>query len=341
MSKYKVIVVDDSALMRIVISDIIDSTEDFGVVARFKNGKELIENLDEYDPDLITLDIEMPVMDGLTTLKELKLKYKKYPVIMLSSLTKQGSIQTIKCLELGAIDFVEKAGLTGKEAMKTDLINKISGILEQKNIIQTRVIHRQDNSTVINRKHKIDAVIIGASTGGPRALQQVLTQIDGDVGVPIFVVQHMPSGFTKAFAERLDKSCALKVVEASDMMPIEKNVIYIAPGGFHLTVGDGNKIKLNKEPAIWGVRPAVDILFESAVNIYKGNLLSVILTGMGKDGARGTELVKDSGGTTISEDQSTCTIYGMPKAAFLTGKVDLVLPLEQIGNKITNITKGR
>ena len=145
---------------------------------------------------------------------------------------------------------------------------------------------------------------------------------------------------TKAFAERLDKSCRLKVVEAEDGMIIDKNTVYIAQGGYHMTV-DGKRIKLNEEPSVWGVRPAVDKLFESAIKTYKGNLLSVILTGMGKDGANGTIGVKDAGGITISEDKSTCTIYGMPKAAFETGKVDMVMMLDKIGDKITSITKGR
>ena len=168
-----------------------------------------------------------------------------------------------------------------------------------------------------------------------------LTKIDSNIGVPIFVVQHMPKGFTKAFAERLNKICKVKVVEAENNMKIEKNTIYIAQGGYHMTVGDGIKIKLNEEPAIWGVRPAVDKLFESAIKIYGEKLLSVVLTGMGRDGASGSALIKDYGGVTIAESESTCTIYGMPKIAVETGKIDLVLPLYEIGDKINTIVERR
>lgn len=338
MDQKKVIVVDDSAFMRMIISDMIESTDRYKVIARFKNGKELIDKVEEYKPDIITLDVEMPIMDGLTTLRELKKKDKKYSVIMLSSLTKKGSITTMQCLEAGAVDFVEKANGSNRENMKAELINKIDAILESQGMSKVKIVHK---NVEIKGHKKIDAVIVGASTGGPRALQQMLSKIDGDINIPVFVVQHMPKGFTKAFAERLNKICNLKVVEAEDGMVIEKNTIYIAQGGYHMTVGDGKRIKLNEEPAIWGVRPAVDKLFESAVKIYKGNLVSAILTGMGRDGATGCELVKDAGGVTISEDQSTCTIYGMPKAAYETGKIDLVLPLQEIGNNINKIIKGR
>jgi len=196
------------------------------------------------------------------------------------------------------------------------------------------------NNKVIPKNKKIDAVVIGASTGGPKALQQVLTKLPANLNVPVFVVQHMPEGFTKVFAERLNKVCNLNVTEAEDGMSINRNTIYIAKGGSHMIIDSSIRVSLNKEPSIWGVRPAVDKLFESASKVYGGNLLSVVLTGMGKDGAEGSKRIKDCGGITISEDKSTCTIYGMPKAAYETGKIDLVLPLDQICNKITEIVKG-
>lgn len=340
MNKIKVIVVDDSAFMRMIISDMLESTEKVEVIAKFRNGKELLNKIDRYTPDLITLDIEMPELDGLETLKQLKEKGIKYPVIMLSSLTKKGSIQTMKCLELGAVDFVEKIDGPSKKIMKEELVSRVLAINESKNISVSTEINIDKIPTSRNDiNKKIDAVVIGASTGGPKALQSVLNDIRGDINVPVFIVQHMPKGFTKAFAERLNKFCELKVVEAEDGMIIENNTVYIAQGGYHMTV-DGKRIKLNEEPSVWGVRPAVDKLFDSAINTYKGNLLSVILTGMGKDGAKGTVAIKDAGGITIAEDKSTCTIYGMPKAAYETGKVDIVLPLGKIGNKITTIVKG-
>lgn len=345
MDKIKVAVVDDSAFMRKIITDTLEQDESIEVVVKFRNGKDLIEKVDQYKPDIITLDIEMPILNGLETLKELKRQKKDYPIIMLSSLTKQNSIHTIECLELGATDFIEKPAnaLALGEDFKTMLVEKILAIVKKKkNVAQVRQ-QKKDFSVAngeVKVKGNIDAVVIGASTGGPKALQAVLTKIDSDINVPVFVVQHMPKGFTKAFADRLNGICKLKTVEAEDGMNVEKNTIYIAPGGHHMTVIN-KTIRLNDEPAIWGVRPSVDKLFESAVKVYKNNILSVILTGMGRDGAKGTEMIKDAGGITISEDESTCTIYGMPKAAYETGKVDLVLPLNNISDKINSIVKGR
>ncbi len=368
LSKIKVIVVDDSAFMRKMISEIIEEDNEIEVVAKLRNGKELIEKVDKFNPDIITLDLEMPEMDGLETLKELHKKNKNYSIMMLSSLTTKGSEKTMECLENGAIDFITKpSGSISLDIRKVqeNLIEKIKSI--SKRGIRTRVsnksidvskttiksnniyndtkvkeLKKSENINMITIKNKkIDAIVIGASTGGPKALQQLLTKFEANIGVPIFVVQHMPQGFTKAFSERLNKICNLKVLEGEEGLKIEKNVIYIAKGGYHMTVGTDGRIHLNEEDPIWGVRPAVDKLFDSAIKAYRGNLISVVLTGMGRDGARGTSNVKDYGGVTISEDESTCTIYGMPKAAFETGKVDLVLPLNNICDEVTKIVKKR
>ena len=360
----KVIVVDDSAFMRKMISDMVESRRNYKVVAKFKNGKELIENVDKYNPDIITLDIEMPVLGGIDTLKKLKYSSKKYPVIMLSNRTSKDSIHTIECLELGAIDFIQKPGsmVTDINQIKDELLLKIEATVNEKNkrkitsnpvkINSTKSGNRLNSTQIRNNyekanysksfsSNKIDAVVIGASTGGPKALQKVLPAIENDINIPVFVVQHMPKGFTKAFAERMDKLSKLKVKEATDNMKICENTIYIAPGGYHMKIYDKDTIKLSTEPPIWGVRPAVDKLFDSAVKVYNGNLLSVVLTGMGRDGAEGTIHVKDAGGVTISEHESTCTIYGMPKVAFETGKVDMVLKIDDIGKNITEIVKGK
>lgn len=346
MEKVKVAVVDDSAFMRKVIADSLEEDCRLEVVAKFRNGKDLIERVDEFKPDIITLDVEMPVLDGLETLKEMRRRNQNYKIIMISSRTSQNSIHTIRCLELGATDFIEKPSNISllEDDFKNILVEKILAIVNTNKVSLSSLrkgenIKRYNNDEVKCNK-KIEAVVIGASTGGPKALQTLLTRLRGDLGVPILVVQHMPKGFTKAFADRLNGICKLKTVEASQEMIVEKNVIYIAPGGYHMTVING-KIELNEEPPIWGVRPAVDKLFESAVKSYRGNLISVILTGMGRDGAKGTEIVSDAGGITISEDESTCVIYGMPKAAYETGKVDFVLPVQDISEKINTIIKGR
>ena len=380
MEKVRVIVVDDSAFMRKAISDMIESCADFEVIAKFRDGRELVEKVDKFNPDLITLDVHMRDLDGLATLKELKKMGKNYPVIMLSSATTEGSELTLECLDNGAITFITKPSGSISldiDKVKERLIDEIKGITsnirvnksnihmrqitsnkesEIENKIKDRRVNAQlsqrkeinnsekpspmINNKVIPKNKKIDAVVIGASTGGPKALQQVLTKLPANLNVPVFVVQHMPEGFTKVFAERLNKVCNLNVTEAEDGMSINRNTIYIAKGGSHMIIDSSIRVSLNKEPSIWGVRPAVDKLFESASKVYGGNLLSVVLTGMGKDGAEGSKRIKDCGGITISEDKSTCTIYGMPKAAYETGKIDLVLPLDQICNKITEIVKG-
>lgn len=380
MEKVRVIVVDDSAFMRKAISDMIESCADFEVIAKFRDGRELVEKVDKFNPDLITLDVHMRDLDGLATLKELKRMGKNYPIIMLSSATTEGSELTLECLDNGAITFITKPSGSISldiDKVKERLIDEIKGITSNIRVKSSNIHMRQiasnkeseienkikdrrvnthfsqrkeiDNSEkpspminnkVIPKNKKIDAVVIGASTGGPKALQQVLTKLPANLNVPVFVVQHMPEGFTKVFAERLNKVCNLNVTEAEDGMSINRNTIYIAKGGSHMIIDSSIRVSLNKEPSIWGVRPAVDKLFESASKVYGGNLLSVVLTGMGKDGAEGSKRIKDCGGITISEDKSTCTIYGMPKAAYETGKIDLVLPLDQICNKIAEIVKG-
>lgn len=341
MDSIRVAVVDDSAFMRLIITDIVESSGKYKVVAKLRNGSELLDKIEEIKPDVITLDMEMPIMDGLTCLKKLKEQKKNYPIIMLSSLTKKGSITTMKCLDLGALDFVEKSNTSNKETMKKELLTKLDGIVEYSSNKSTIRNKKVITNKVIVRNKKVDAVVIGASTGGPKALQEVLSKIESNINVPVFVVQHMPKGFTKAFAERLNRICQLEVVEAEDGMKIEPNKIYIAQGGYHMVVENRDRINLNEEPSIWGVRPAVDKLFESAVRVYGGGIISAILTGMGRDGANGSKMVKENGGITISQDQATSTIYGMPKAAYETGKIDLVLPLGDIGIRITNIIKER
>jgi len=370
LKKIKVLVVDDSALMRRIISDMIKEDSSIEVIGTARNGQDLMDkfssNFYKTMPDVITMDVEMPKMDGITALGELKKKNIDIPVIILSSISKEGTELTMECLGAGAFDFLPKPSGTISldiDKVKVELIQKIKvayfSTSNQSN-------HTEANSTAKNKSYKevasayiadgntkkvrenkfqagrIDAIVMGASTGGPKALTSVITEFPEDIGVPVFVVQHMPVGFTKAFAERLNLSSRVKVVEAQDGMNTERNVVYIAPGGYHMEVWNDKKIHLNKEPAIWGVRPAVDKLFMSASKAYKENIISVVLTGMGKDGAEGTVEIKKNGGVTISQDESTCTIYGMPKVAYETGKVDLVLALDDIAKEVLKIiTSGR
>lgn len=343
----KVLVVDDSALMRRIISDMINSDENMKVIDTARNGADLFKKLDKVLPDVITLDVEMPIMNGLEALRELKRKNINIPVIVISSVSTTAASSTIECLESGAFDFISKP--SGQisldiDKIKDDLINKIRlAYCESSNCINccetknNNAIRKSKDKSSTFSKRKLEAVVIGASTGGPRALYSVITALPPNIGVPIFVVQHMPAGFTKAFADRLNSNSDLNVCEATHGQDIKKNNIYIAPGGYHMQIDKSKKIELNKDPAIWGVRPAVDKLFISASKVYGSSLLSVVLTGMGRDGANGTIEVKKNGGITISEHESTCTIYGMPKAAYETGMVDEVLPLNEIPLEIVRL----
>lgn len=361
MNKIKVIVVDDSALMRKIISDMLNAEEDIEVIGIAKNGEELLLKLETLNPDIITLDVEMPKMNGITALKELKKRGITVPVIMLSSISIKGTELTIECLESGAFDFIPKpSGEISLDINKVreDLTEKIRGAYNKISpgnnsrefkrmgitLKEQREIRRESlkkgKEAEGNAIGRIKAVAIGASTGGPKALYSVITALPKDIGVPVFVVQHMPAGFTKAFSERLNANSDIRVKEAAEGDDIEKDTVYIAPGGFHMEVWEDKKIHLNTEPSIWGVRPAVDKLFISASKVYGTNLMSVVLTGMGKDGAEGTVEVKKRGGLTISEDKSTCIIYGMPKATYETGMVDIILPLQDIPVHIVKTVMG-
>lgn len=350
------IVVDDSALMRKIISDMLNRQLDIEVIGIARNGQELLSKLETQNPDVITLDVEMPKMNGIEALKELKLGNINIPVIMLSSISKRGAELTMECLEAGAFDFIPKpSGSISLDIDKVldDLTEKIRlaynkkslGRINRNNEYRNIVKSSKEDKELIKsgRNHarkKIEAIVIGASTGGPKSLHTIIKSLPPKLGVPIIIVQHMPAGFTKAFSKRLNNNSNIDVVEAVHGESIEKNKIYIAPGGFHLEVGKDKKIYLNTDKTLWGVRPAVDKLFISASKAYGSSLMSIILTGMGKDGANGTVEVKKSGGHTISEDESTCIIYGMPKMAYATGMVDIALPLKDIPLHIVRSVMG-
>ncbi|MDP4088236.1 MAG: chemotaxis response regulator protein-glutamate methylesterase [Bacillota bacterium] len=350
MKHIKVLVVDDSALMRKIISDMINSEADMEVLETARNGEDLLRKIERIKPNVITLDVEMPVMGGIEALRELKKKNINIPVIVLSSVSQSAANSTMECLEAGAFDFIAKP--SGQISLDIDkvrdnLVERIrlaydKSISLKEKVKENAQIHKieprmSEPPRRRTARNRIEAVAIGASTGGPRALYTVITAMPKNLGVPIFIVQHMPAGFTKAFADRLNANSDIRVVEAVHGQDIEKDTVYIAPGGFHMEISRDYRIMLNQDPSIWGVRPAVDKLFFSAAGVYKSSLLSVVLTGMGKDGAAGTAEVKRNGGTTLSEHEGTCTIYGMPKAAFETGMVDEVLPLNEVPIEIIRI----
>lgn len=346
--KIKVIVVDDSVLIRKIISDMINEEDDIEVIGVARNGTELLKKLEYEKPDLITLDVEMDNMNGIEVLKELNKREEAYRILMVSSLTTKSSTTTIECLRLGALDFISKPSkrTSGLKTIKEDLVSKIRVLAKVKknNIRRVKDIEVRKIKTTGNiiekNKGKIQAVAIGASTGGPKALNEIITKLPEDLGVPIFIVQHMPVGFTKTFSERLDKHSALRVCEGFEGQIIGRNVVYIAPGGYHMEINKSKKITLTKESPLWGVRPAVDKLFITASEVYGDGLLTVVLTGMGRDGAEGTAFSKKNNGYCISQDEKSSLIYGMPRVAYETGCIDEVVPLEKMAEVISKIVKG-
>lgn len=339
--KTTVLVADDSAFMRRMISDMINSQADMEVIDTARDGETAIKKVINLHPDVVTLDVEMPNKNGLEALIEIK-KVSSCEVIMLSSLTTLNSTTTIESLRLGAFDFVSKPSSSISLDIKkigNDLFEKIRYAMVHKN--KTLIDNTNDNVIMQNTKckiinNKIEAILIGASTGGPRVLFDIITKLPKNLNVPVLVVQHMPAGFTKPFAERLDKNSELTVVEASDGDKIMPNVVYIAPGGYHMLVSKGN-IKLDLSPSIHGVRPAVDKLFFSATEYYSGNIVGCVCTGMGKDGADGVKIIKSVGGYIIAQDELTSTVYGMPKAALETGCVGSVLPDYKIADELIRL----
>ncbi|MCW4003829.1 MAG: chemotaxis response regulator protein-glutamate methylesterase [Candidatus Bathyarchaeota archaeon] len=327
----RVLVVDDSAFMRRIISDILATDPQLNVVGTSCNGLDALEAIPKLHPDVITMDVAMPKMDGLTALRHIMTDHPT-PVIMLSSLTKEGADITLKALEYGAIDYVLKpSGSISIDLPKvqTELISKVKTAAHAK-LLRPKI--KPVPPTSISSKTK-SVVLIGASTGGPAALESILIALPQEIP-PILIVQHMPPTFTKCFADRLAGICKFEVKEAEEGDYIIRNRVLIAQGGYHMTITKEERIHLNTDPPIHAVRPAVDPMMQTAAEVFRSKTLGVILTGMGRDGANGLRAIKQKGGTTIAQDEETSTIFGMPKAAIDEGVADKTLPLQRIPQEI-------
>ncbi len=346
MSKIRVLVVDDSMFMRRMISDLLNQDAAIEVVGAARNGQEGLEMARQLKPDVITLDVEMPVMDGVTMLQKL-MQEQPTPVLMLSSLTTEGAEVTLKCLDLGAVDFVTKpSGSISLDIYKisSQIIEKVKAVAKAR-IAPTQVVVSATPappkpSPLIGRPTQ-DAplVVIGASTGGPRALNVVMSNLPAGLHAKILLIQHMPEGFTRSLAERLDRSSAFTVREAQGGETLQPGVAYLAQGGKHLKVERGGKLTLTQDPPVHGVRPAVDVALLSLAQNYQGAVVVAILTGMGSDGAAGLRALHAKGAYTIAEDESSCVVFGMPRAAIQTGCIKRVAPLHQIAEAITEGVK--
>lgn len=353
-------VVEDSAYMRYVISEILAEDPEIEVIEKARDGLDALERIEKAVPDVITLDIQMPRMDGLSFLTEMGKNYK-IPTIMLSSLTVEGAEDTIKALELGAVDFVPKpSGVLSLtlDDIRDDLIRKVKAASQIKPVVIRPAEHvkeqpaeprepeseksgaapAQKKSRRVPLPEKTPTlkrvVVIGCSTGGPRALTEIIPLLPGDLSAGVIVVQHMPQKFTASLAERLNSISEIKVVEAKNGDKVAPGIVYIAPGDYHILVGRGDTIYLNQEPHWHGVRPSVDVVMKSVAKTYGKKTIGVVLTGMGVDGRDGVLEIKNMGGTVFAEHESTCVVYGMPRAAVETGAVDRVLVLGRIADEL-------
>jgi two-component system, chemotaxis family, protein-glutamate methylesterase/glutaminase len=351
-----VFIVDDSRIFRRVAERALAQIPDVTVVGTARNGRLAIERLKEAPrPDVITLDVEMNEMDGLETLREIRKLYSeddfaKTATIMVSAITTHGAQVTVEALDLGAYDFVTKPrGDNVEESvaeLRKGLERIIGGFVNARDGV-AGVDPKSGRATAERGKDPAavdgaDAVLIGVSTGGPRALATLLPSLCDRVETPILVVQHMPKGFTKAMAENLDKKCAHRVVEAGDGDAVEPNTVYVAPGGRHMTTvrrDDRVVIALNDGPPEENCRPSVNILFRSAASVFGGNVVAIILTGMGADGARALGSLKRAGAKIFAQDEESAVVWGMPAAAVATGFVDETPPLDLIAARVTAITK--
>jgi two-component system chemotaxis response regulator CheB len=353
MRKIRVLVVDDSTVIRRLLSDALNADPSIEVAATAANGKIALAKIPQINPDIITLDMEMPEMDGLTTLTELRKLYPKLPVIMFSTMTQRGAQSTLEALSRGANDYVTKPANVGSvnaaiQNVQTELLPKIKmfcpGIAMKPAPIARPVIgvNRLSGFTAPNpskpiHPRRIDVVVMGASTGGPNALSAVLPRIPVDFPVPILIVQHMPPVFTAHLAERLNQQSKIHVHEAVDGDNIEAGGAWIAPGDFHMTIrrqGTHLKASLNKETPENSCRPAVDVLFRSVAQTFGANTLGVVMTGMGHDGQRGAGVVRDAGGLILVQDEATSVVWGMPGSVANAGLAHQVVPLNRIADEI-------
>jgi two-component system chemotaxis response regulator CheB len=337
--RIRVLVVDDSRFVRQAVARMLNAAPDIEVVGHAADGRQGIALCRELQPDVVTLDIQMPNMGGLETLERL-MREAPVPVLLLSSLTSEGADVTLRGLELGALDFVDKSTAQGQ-------MNLLS--LAEELRVKVRALagsHRPPRTTEPlplpgRAPSRVSApalaVAIGASTGGPTALQAIIPRLPRDLGAAVLVVQHIPLGFTRYLAERLATRSALPVREAEDGEPVVPGHVLIAPAGQHLKLearGDSVEVKLDEEPRSSLHRPSADVLMASVADVFGRRSLGVVLTGMGSDGAQGLTAIRKAGGRTLAESEETCVIYGMPKAAIEAGVVDRTLPLPLIADAI-------
>lgn len=350
-------VVDDSVVIRQLVTKALEQDPLLEVVGTASNGAIGLQRIPQLNPDVITLDIEMPDMDGLEMLRRVRREYPKLRVIMFSTLTERGGAKTLEALTLGADDYVAKVSNEGSLdrsmiRLREEMIPKIKQFFRQEQENRASVLPHAATtlpapetglrtSSVRTAKVKPNVVVIGVSTGGPTALGSILPELPPDFPLPILVVQHMPPLFTRLLAERLNSTCQLPVGEAQQGCSVEPGEILIAPGDFHMRLvasGGGVKVTLDQSPRQNSCRPAVDALFASTGEVYGGAALAVILTGMGQDGLRGVEILRARGASVLAQDEASSVVWGMPGAVVNAGLADRVIPLNEVVPEILRRT---
>ncbi len=345
MKKIRVLVVDDTSVMRKIVSEVVDRDPEMETAGVASNGRIALQRVNQVSPDVITLDMEMPEMGGIEMVRELRKTHPRIPVIMLSALTVKGAEATFDALQAGASDYVAKPATSiGVPAtlaqLQAELLPRIRHFFPKQKTLPVlgKTISASGGAARRAKKNRIDIVAIGTSTGGPNALAKVFEQFVEPLPVPVVIVQHMPPIFTRTLAERLNKSSAMTVHEGEDGQVVQPGHAYIAPGGYHMeTRREGAQVvlRMTQEPPENSCRPAADVLFRSVAESYRSSVLAVVLTGMGRDGHLGTQVICDQGGTAIAQDEATSVVWGMPSFLAKDGLAESVLPLDQIAANIS------
>jgi two-component system chemotaxis response regulator CheB len=346
--RVRVLIVDDAPTVRRLLTEVLSADPELQVIGAARDGREALARMGESKPDVVVLDVAMPEMDGLETLAEMRRRGLRIPVIMYSSLTRRGAAATLDALALGASDYVAKPSgahlRASVEQARRDLTPRILALGRRAAGLRGKAVEREiptAAATVVVPPAippaRADIVAIGASTGGPNALAEILPALTPELPVPILIVQHMPPLFTRHLAERLDAKCALRVSEAATGVRPRPGEVWIAPGGHHMVLGrdeEGVRIRLHQGPPQHSCRPAVDELFGSVAEVCRAAVLAVLLTGMGQDGLAGCRRIRLGGGQILAQDETTSVVWGMPGRVVAAGLADAVLPLGALGGEI-------
>jgi two-component system chemotaxis response regulator CheB len=340
MRPVRVLIVDDSAIFRKLLSDLLAPDAEIAVAGVAGNGRQALARIAEIKPDVVTLDIDMPGMDGMEALVEIRKLHAKLPVIMFSSLTERGATITLDALARGASDYVAKPSSSetperSQERVRKELLQKIKVLCAEHAPRSQPGI--ASSAVSVRPQARIDVIAIGTSTGGPGALSELIPQFSADLAVPIVIVQHMPALFTRLLAERLNTLAKLEVREGKDGQKLQRGQVWIAPGDQHMTVtrkGTDFLLGLNRNPQENSCRPAVDVLFRSVAQTYGANVLAVVLTGMGSDGTQGSAVIREAGGEVIVQDEESSVVWGIAGSVVAASLADRIFPLSGIAPEV-------